>query len=86
MKVGLLELVVILMAPLVVLSITAFVFILMFVVRRTGPVIKTAPEPKIEFCPNCSHKLVEVGNFCAQCGASIRNGPRPRLTSPETPS
>jgi predicted amidophosphoribosyltransferase len=86
MKLGLLELVVILMAPLVVLLITAFVLIMMFVVRRTRPVSKIAPEPKIEFCPNCSHKLIEVRNFCAQCGASIKDSPRPRLASPETPS
>jgi predicted amidophosphoribosyltransferase len=85
MKVGLLELIVILVAPLIVLLIAMFVLIMVFVARRTRVVGKAAPEPKIEFCPNCSHKLIEVRNFCAECGASISNGPRPRLSSPEVP-
>ncbi|MBM4445072.1 MAG: zinc ribbon domain-containing protein [Chloroflexi bacterium] len=75
MKIGLLELVVILVAPLIVMLITMFVLILVFVTRRTAPATRPAPEPKLEFCPNCNHKLVEVRNFCAECGASIRHGP-----------
>ena len=85
MKVGLLELIVILVAPLIVLLVATFVMIMVFVARRTRVVGGAAPEPKIEFCPNCSHKLIEVRNFCAECGASISNGSRPRLSSPEMP-
>ncbi len=85
MKVGLLELIVILVAPLIVLLIAMFVLIMVFVSRRTRIIGKTAPEPEIEFCPNCSHKLIEVCNFCAECGASVRNGPQPRAANPEVP-
>jgi hypothetical protein len=85
MKVGLLELIVILVAPLIVLLVATFVMIMVFVARRTRVVGSAVPEPKIEFCPNCGHKLIEVCNFCAACGASISNGPRPRLSSPELP-
>jgi hypothetical protein len=85
MKIGLLELVVILVAPLIVMLITMFVLVMVFFARRTAAVSRIAPEPKIEFCPICNHRLVEVRNFCAQCGASIRNGPLPLLPGPETP-
>jgi len=85
MKIGPLELVVILVAPLIVMLITMFVLILVFVSRRTTTATRSTPEPRLEFCPNCNHKLVEVRNFCAECGASIKNGPRPLLASPELP-
>lgn len=85
MKIGLLELVVILVAPLIVMLITMFVLILVFVTRRTAPASRSVPEPRIEFCPTCSHKLVEVRNFCAECGASVKPGPRPLLASTEEP-
>ncbi len=85
MKIGLLELVVILVAPLIVMLITMFVLVMVFFARRTAAVSRIAPEPKIEFCPICNHRLVEVRNFCAQCGASIRNRPLPLLPGPETP-
>ncbi len=85
MKIGVLELVVILVAPLIVMLITMFVLILVFVARRTTTVGKSTPESKLEFCPICHHKLVEVRNFCAECGASIKNGPPPLLASPELP-
>ncbi len=83
MKIGLLELVVILVAPLMVMLITMFVLILVFVTRRTTAVGKATPESKLEFCPSCGHELIEVRNFCAECGASIRHGPPPSLASPE---
>lgn len=85
MKIGVLELVVILVAPLIVMLITMFVLILVFVARRTRMVDKTAPEPKVEFCPNCSHKLIEVRNFCTECGASIRTSPQLSPANPESP-
>ncbi len=75
MKIGLMELVVILVAPLIVMLITMFVLILVFVARRTTPATRSASEPRLDFCPNCNHKLVEVRNFCAECGASIKPGP-----------
>jgi hypothetical protein len=82
-KIGLLELVVILVAPLIVMLITMFVLVMVFFARRTAAVSRVTPEPKVEFGPICNHRLVEVRNFCAQCGAPIRNGPPPLLPGPE---
>lgn len=88
--ISLLALIIILLAPMFLLGGVAFVLILMYasrVSRLTKPKSE-GPEPTV--CPACGHKLVEIRNFCAECGAPIRPSepvePEPPETSPEEPA
>lgn len=74
-------LVIILLVPLVVLGALAMAAAFAFAVRTRSIVSKASEDTKPKVCPNCGHTLVEVRNFCAECGANIRKSP----TTSETP-
>lgn len=64
-------LIVILLAPLVIMGGLAFVLIIAYANRLSRITPKDGSKPKPTLCPSCGHKLVEIRNFCAECGASI---------------
>ena len=64
-------LIVILLAPLVILGGLAFVLILAYVNRVSRVTAQLESKPKPTVCPACGHQLIEIRNFCAECGASI---------------
>jgi len=66
-------LVVILLVPLVILGSIAMVAAFAFALRTHSATGKPKGEPSPpDRCPSCGHKHVEVLNYCAKCGASIR--------------
>ncbi len=70
-EVSLLMLIIILLAPMVVLGALAFVLIVAYVNRVSRVTAELEAKKKPTVCPACGHKLVEIRNFCAECGASI---------------
>ena len=66
-------LILILTIPLIVLGAVAFAATMAFVTRVSR--LSSKPLPKV--CPSCGHKLIEVRNFCAECGAAIREASPP---------
>jgi hypothetical protein len=69
--ISIITLIVILLAPLVILGGLAFVLVLAYANRVSQISAKAESKPKPTVCPACGHKLVEIRNFCAECGASI---------------
>jgi DNA-directed RNA polymerase subunit RPC12/RpoP len=70
-KVGMLTLVIILLAPLVILGAITFVLIVAYIKRVSRVTAELEAKKKPTVCPACGHKLIEIRNFCAECGASI---------------
>ena len=70
-EMSILMLIIILLAPLVILGGLAFVFIVAFVNRVSRVTAELEAKRKPTVCPACGHKLMEIRNFCAECGASI---------------
>ncbi len=68
---SILMLIIILLAPLVILGGLAFVLIIAYVNRVSRVTTELEAKRKPTVCPACGHKLVEIRNFCAECGASI---------------
>ena len=64
-------LIIILVAPLVILGAITFVLIVAYLnkVGRVTAELEAKKRPTV--CPACGHKLIEIRNFCAECGASI---------------
>ena len=81
-EVSILTLIIILLAPLVILGAVAFVLIMAYANRVSRITAKAESKPKPTVCPSCGHKLVEIRNFCAECGASIWP---PKSEQPEQP-
>ncbi|MDM7998982.1 MAG: zinc-ribbon domain-containing protein [Dehalococcoidia bacterium] len=70
-EISTLTLIIILLAPLVVMGGLAFILIIAYANRLSRITAKSEGKPRPTVCPACGHKLVEVRNFCAECGASI---------------
>ncbi len=89
-EVSVLTLAIILIAPLVILGALVFVLIIAYLNRVSRVTAELEAKRKPAVCPACSHKLVEIRNFCAECGAPIRPSepvePEPAETSPEEPA
>ncbi len=66
-----LTLVIILLAPLVILGAVTFVLIMAYIKRVSRVTAELEAKKKPTVCPACGHKLIEIRNFCAECGASI---------------
>ena len=64
-------LIVILLAPLVILGGLAFVLIMAYAKRVSRVTAELEAKKKPTVCPACGHQLIEIRNFCAECGASI---------------
>lgn len=64
-------LVIILLAPLVILGAVTFVLIMAYIKRVSRVTAELEAKKKPTVCPACGHKLIEIRNFCAECGASI---------------
>jgi predicted amidophosphoribosyltransferase len=60
-----------LVVPLVVMGTVTFVLIVAYVNKVSRVTAQAEANKKPTVCPACGHKLVEVRNFCAECGASI---------------
>lgn len=86
-KVSMLMLVVILLAPLAILSAITFVLVIAYVRRVSRITAELEAKKKPAVCPACGHKLIEIRNFCAECGASIwpadMQEPQPSDVEPE---
>ena len=70
-KVSVLMLAIILLAPLIILGGVAFVLIMAYIKRVSRVTAELEAKKKPTVCPACGHKLIEIRNFCAECGASI---------------
>jgi len=81
--VGILTLVIILLAPLVILGAVTFVLIMAYTKRVSRVTAELEAKKKPTVCPACGHQLIEIRNFCAECGASI--WPPETDVSPEEP-
>lgn len=68
---GVLTLVIILLAPLVILGAVTFVLIMAYIKRVSRVTAELEAKKKPAVCPACGHQLIEIRNFCAECGASI---------------
>ena len=66
-------LIVILLVPLVVLGGIAMVAAFAFALRTRSPAGgANQKSDRPDTCPECGHKLQEVLNYCAKCGAPIK--------------